>query len=312
MAAADRYQDNLNNPVASGNGCHGYLMSTSNLGVIAGIDPQQIHADIRRVLPQGKRPIPDKEINDAIKKALSDFGNGTFMPQPKPEPIVKHSDSTLRKIISSAVITTEIDLWESSPVRLMDEPEKDAVLLYENLFDGNDFVWSADRHEPGTPSTIRPVCEWTMLIREGKISLPPFFIINSLSGMPAQKKSGDGVTYRGDECVMRFRYCLAEFDNLSREDQIRFWSACKLPIRALIDSGNKSIHAIIDVQKLANVQSLTDWSAHIKGRLYQQILIPMGVDSACSNPARLSRLPGHYRTEKKSFQKLLWLAQREN
>lgn len=186
MAAADRYQDNLNNPVASGNGCHGYLMSTSNLGVIAGIDPQQIHADIRRVLPQGKRPIPDKEINDAIKKALSDFGNGTFMPQPKPEPIVKHSDSTLRKIISSAVITTEIDLWESSPVRLMDEPEKDAVLLYENLFDGNDFVWSADRHEPGTPSTIRPVCEWTMLIREGKISLPPFFIINSLSGMPAR------------------------------------------------------------------------------------------------------------------------------
>lgn len=104
---------------------------------------------------------------------------------------------------------------------------------------------------------------------------------------------------------------MAEFDNLSREDQIKFWSACKLPIRALIDSGNKSIHALIDIQKLANVQTLTDWSAHIKGRLYSQILVPMGVDAACSNPSRLSRLPGHYREEKKSFQKLLWLSPKE-
>ena len=315
MAAIDRYQDNLSNPVAPGTGENfnpSWLPSTAILGVMAGIDPQQIHDDIRRVTPAGNRPVPDKEISRSINNALRAWGTGTFTPQPRPKPLVNDGRAALSKIIESAVITTEADLWESSPVRLMDEPEKDAVLLYENLFDGNDFVWSADRHEPGTPSTIRPVCEWTMLIREGKISLPPFFIINSLSGMPAQKKSGDGVTYRGDECVMRFRYCLAEFDNLSREDQIRFWSACKLPIRALIDSGNKSIHAIFDVQKLANVQSLTDWSAHIKGRLYQQILIPMGVDSACSNPARLSRLPGHYRTEKKSFQKLLWLAQREN
>lgn len=315
MAAIDRYQDNLSNPVAPGTGENfnpSWLPSTAILGVMAGIDPQQIHDDIRRVTPAGNRPVPDKEISRSINNALRAWGTGTFTPRPRPKSIINDTQTTLQKIIESAVITTEADLWESSPIRLMGEPAADAVLLMENLYDGNDFLWAADRHEPGTPNTIRPVCEWISLITAGKIELPPFFIINPLTGMPAPKKSGDGITYRGDDNIKRFRYCMAEFDNLSREDQIKFWTACKLPIRALIDSGNKSIHAIIDVQKLANVQNLSDWATHIKGRLYNQILVPMGVDAACSNPSRLSRLPGHYREEKKSFQKLLWLSPKED
>jgi len=312
MAAIDRYNENLTNPQAPGTGCHSWIMSTVNLGIMSQIDPQQIQTDIRRVIPAGTRAIRDKEINDAINKAMMDHSTGTFTPRPRPKSIINDTQTTLQKIIESAVITTEADLWESSPIRLMGEPAADAVLLMENLYDGNDFLWAADRHEPGTPSTIRPVCEWISLITAGKIELPPFFIINPLTGLPAPKKSGDGITYRGDDNIKRFRYCLAEFDNLSREDQIKFWSACKLPIRALIDSGNKSIHAIIDVPKLATVQNLTDWATHIKGRLYSQILVPMGVDAACSNPSRLSRLPGHYREEKKSFQKLLWLSPKED
>ena len=310
MAAIDRYQENLSNPVRRGEGCHRHLMSTADLGVIARIDPQQIFSDIRNTIDDCR--VPDKEINEAIQKALHDYNRGDFKPQPRPKPIIVNSDATLQKIIGSAVITTEADLWESSPIRLMGEPAADAVLLLENRYDGNDFLWAADRHEPGAPNTIRPVCEWISLITAGKIELPPFFIINPLTGLPAPKKSGDGITYRGDDNIKRFRYCLAEFDNLSREDQIKFWSACKLPIRALIDSGNKSIHAIIDVPKLATVQNLTDWATHIKGRLYSQILVPMGVDAACSNPSRLSRLPGHYREEKQSFQKLLWLSPKED
>jgi hypothetical protein len=101
---------------------------------------------------------------------------------------------------------------------------------------------------------------------------------------------------------------MAEFDTLSREDQIRFWSAVKLPIVALIDSGRRSIHAWIDVQKLATVETSDQWETEIKGRLYDRLLTPLGVDGACSNPARLSRLPGHYREEKQAWQRLLWLS----
>jgi hypothetical protein len=101
---------------------------------------------------------------------------------------------------------------------------------------------------------------------------------------------------------------MAEFDGLCREDQIRFWSAVKLPIVALIDSGGKSIHAWLDVQKLAKVETPEQWQSEIKGRLYDRILTPLGVDSACSNPARLSRLPGYFRSEKQAWQRLLWLS----
>jgi len=136
----------------------------------------------------------------------------------------------------------------------------------------------------------------------------PHIIIPPLNGLPGGKKAGEGTTYRGDGNVKTFKYCLAEFDTLSREDQIQFWTAVKLPIVCLIDSGGKSIHAWLKVSELAQVERLEQWATHIKRRLYDQGLIPLGVDSACSNPSRLSRLPGHLRDTGKN-QRILWLAE---
>ena len=98
------------------------------------------------------------------------------------------------------------------------------------------------------------------------------------------------------------------FDTQSREDQIRFRSVAKLPFVALIDSGGKSIHAWLDVQKMAKVETKERWVKEIKGHLYDRLLTPLGVDGACSNPARLSRLPGHLRAEKGGYPRLLWLS----
>ncbi|HNS91236.1 MAG TPA: hypothetical protein PKJ72_14455, partial [Deltaproteobacteria bacterium] len=105
-----------------------------------------------------------------------------------------------------------------------------------------------------------------------------------------------------------YRYCVVEFDDLSREDQIRFWSSAHLPIVALIDTGGKSIHAWLQVSKLAEVRTLDEWDEQIKVRLYEKLLIPLGVDPQCKNASRLSRLPGHFREEKNSMQRLLWLS----
>ena len=85
-----------------------------------------------------------------------------------------------------------------------------------------------------------------------------------------------GIHLRGDGNVKAFRHCLVEFDTLSREDQIRFWSAAKLPILALIDTGGKSIHAWLDVQKLFNVSTSEQWDQNIKIGLYEKALIPLG------------------------------------
>jgi hypothetical protein len=96
---------------------------------------------------------------------------------------------------------------------------------------------------------------------------------------------------------------MAEFDDISRADQLAFWATIPLPIAALIDSGGKSIHALIAVQGIANC---AEWQRRIEDDLYARYLVPLGVDPACRNEARLSRLPGHLR-DGETWQRLLYL-----
>ncbi|MEI6154756.1 MAG: hypothetical protein WCQ90_11780 [Deltaproteobacteria bacterium] len=184
----------------------------------------------------------------------------------------------------------------------------DTILFLETVFKNDDKIWIDEHDKPGIPGrNILTRAEWVERFENGGKTFP-HIICNPLSGLPAPKKTGDGVTYRGDNNVTQFRHCVVEFDNLTREEQIRFWSAIKLPIVCLIDTGGKSIHAWLDVKKLTKVETAEQWQTEIEERLYNRLLIPMGVDAACKNPARLSRLPGHYRQEKESWQRLLWLS----
>ena len=210
-------------------------------------------------------------------------------------------------IISQSKISDDVDLWESSPIRLLDDPTADAVLLLKTLFKSDDLLFIGERHKPGIiGQTIRTAADWIGYFQGGGAT-SPFIIINPLSGEPAPTHGGDKTTLRGDLCVKNFKYCLIEFDNLNCENQIRFWATVKMPIVVLIDSAGKSIHAWIDVKQLSQVTTAAEWQAEIRGRLYDQILKPLGVDTTCSNPARLSRLPGHWRN-KEAIQKILWLS----
>lgn len=298
-----RYRDAVSNLPPPGCGCHTALLSAANYGALAGIAPQQIHNDLRRSIPPGSRKISDREIQDAIRKALADRNGGTFTPRPQPAPVVKDGKAAIQKIIQQCTISTEAELTAASPVSIPTDPSEQQRLFLKTVFRWDDFIFCGDREQLGTVKTIQPACHWL------KVGAPgPFVIINPLSGYPAPLKSGDGETYRGDGNVSAYRYAMAEFDGQSREDQIKFWSAVRLPLVALINTGGKSIHAWLDVQKLAVVETSEQWATHIKDRLYLQILTPLGVDAACSNPARLSRMPGYYREEKGAWQRLLWLS----
>lgn len=309
MNLLSSYQDALRTiPSPGGGGAHSSILGVANRGVNAGLTAETIFSDLRRFIPQGKRRISDREISDAVNKALADHNGGTFTPRPRPKPVVQDGKAALQKIIASGNISDEVDLWECSPLRLWEEPKDDPALLLEILYDPTDLVWIGDRVQPGIMGqTIRTAAGWiTFYLSGGKTA--PHIILNPLTGAPTKKKAGDGATYRGDGNIAAYRYCLIEFDGLDRESQIKFFSAIQLPIRALIDSGNKSIHALVDVQKLAKVLTSEQWVTEIKGKLYDQLLTPLGVDSACSNPARLSRLPGYFREEKEAYQRLLWLS----
>lgn len=299
-----RYRDRLNRMPPPGQR-HTALLGIANLGIMAGAGPERIHEDIRRVAAD----MPDKEIMEAINKAASDHGEGgSYRPPPRPAPLVKNGKTALQRIILQGTVADDADLWECSPIKLNDSPESDPLIFISVLFQSSDLIFIGDRLEPGILGrNIRTAADWISFFQAGG-KAGPFIIINPLSGEPAPKKTGDGDSLRGDANVREFRHCLVEFDNLSFRDQIKFWSAAKLPIVALIHSGGKSIHAWLDVPKFFNVSAADDWDREIKRGLYEKALVPLGVDRACSNPSRLSRLPGHFRNEKSKFQRLLWLS----
>ena len=102
-----------------------------------------------------------------------------------------------------------------------------------------------------------------------------------------------------DENVVRFDHVLVESDNLSIEEQKKLLINLKLPISALIESGGKSVHALVKVQA-KDAQEYDQRAKFLFDYLSKHSFV---VDSANKNPARLSRLPGAMRDG--NLQKLL-------
>ena len=112
------------------------------------------------------------------------------------------------------------------------------------------------------------------------------------------------VSYRCDAAVCKFKFAVLEFDSLARTEQLAFWKACPLPLVALIDSGNKSLHAWI---RIPDVRTFEEWKIKIEQKFFEQCLKPLGIDTACKNPSHMSRLHGCIRKETGRWQRLLYL-----
>ena len=295
-------------PPPGGGGCHQSLLGVANLGVRAGLTAERIFQDIGNHIPAGHRRVPDREVWEAINKAFGDrqIHNGNLRKLRRKQPAL-NGKIVLQKIIAQGRIHDAVELCDASPIKLSGEPADNAILLLSVLYKTDDLIWIGDKYDIGMVGvTIRTRDEWITHLRNGG-KAAPHIIPNPVSGQEGLTKGGKP-SLRCDNTIKVFRYAMGEFDNLSKEEQIRFWSAVELPISALIDTGGKSIHAWVDISKLTSVESPEHWQREIKGRLYGRILTPLGVDAACSNSARLSRLPGHYRSEKQAWQRLLWLS----
>ena len=100
-----------------------------------------------------------------------------------------------------------------------------------------------------------------------------------------------------DKNVTEYNNLLIECDNLPVDEQIEVLEKIKIPIKAMVYSGSKSIHAIIPV----NASSEQEY--RFRFNFIRNIMreVGMEVDSANINPARLSRLPGVVRGDHKQF-----------
>ena len=284
-----------------GSGVHSWLMGIANLAAIAGVSPQDAETAITQAMR--RPPSPSGEVSSAIRKAYVEHNPNApqanhapvrAMPsKPMPKP------NTAARLIAKGAAADEATWWEASPCRIDREPgPMDAVALLETLYAPGAFVFCGERYG----AEVWTAAEWIGRFKQG-VPLPPHWIPNPLTGEEHPLADGK-LSRRGDSAVASFHFAVAEFDGMSKADQLAlWWGFPSAPIVALIDSGGKSIHAILKV----DAPNREAWAAEIEGKLFAQVLVPLGCDRACRNEARLSRLPGHFRREKNAWQRLLYL-----
>lgn len=103
----------------------------------------------------------------------------------------------------------------------------------------------------------------------------------------------------GNGNITSFRYALVESDSMDKVQQLQLIKKIGCTVLA-IDSGKKSIHAVIDL----NAASLRDYAQKIE-ILYEHCeKLGLKVDRNTRNPSRLMRLPGVQRGQ--NWQRIVW------
>lgn len=95
--------------------------------------------------------------------------------------------------------------------------------------------------------------------------------------------------------VAEFRHALVESDELEPERQLALMRELELPCSAIVESGGKSVHAIVRVDA-------DDWAEYRRRVDYLYRVCEkhgLKVDQQNKNPSRLSRFPGFKRGEKR-------------
>lgn len=185
-----------------------------------------------------------------------------------------------------------------------EKPYQMAARYLETLFAPDEkvsFVHSAVQNKdgkwvPADGGNVRLVSDIIKDLRKHRKMDAGFGTINENAGAWIRPNPTTGPS---DKNVTRYAYCLVESDQLTIEEQQKMLINFKLPIAALVESGGKSVHAIVKV----DAKDLTEYKqrvAFLYDWLAQHSFI---VDEANKNPARLSRLPGAMRDGK--LQKLL-------
>ncbi len=311
--ALEKYEHSLHSIPAPGAGCHPHLLRAANYGVFAGVERDVIVSDISASIPVGTRRVRTSEVEQAVERALLDFDSTDIRLSSHLRPdlrlSVKRIDSDVffeearRQVpLLYAVDDYEAELWEASTIRMDRAPEYDAALLIEHMYKPDDFLFIGEQYDTGVlGKTIRSAEQWVRYFKSGG-STAPHIIPNPLTGKPGTTKTGT-TTMRGDSCVKSFRFAVVEFDGIPKTEQAIFWLFADMPVCAIIDSGGKSLHGWVR----ADARDADVWREEIENELFGQYLKPLGVDIACKNEGRMSRLPGHMR-DGKDRQKLLYFA----
>ena len=102
---------------------------------------------------------------------------------------------------------------------------------------------------------------------------------------------------RSNSNVTAWRYALVESDSVSVDDQWRLLHTLKLPIAIVVNSGGKSLHAIVRI----DAKDADEYNQRVDALYKYCSDHDFPIDKANKNSARLSRLPGVQRGENKQY-----------
>lgn len=289
-------------PPPGGGGAHHAIYGAGCAGFRARLPADQVIRDVRENLPAGGRHVPDEEIEQGVTQAYADMAGGRVRKCP---PLPSISPDALPRLLAAGMGATVGFMKACSPVPLNWPAAETPWRVLDALYDDSDLLFIGDDSWRGTPGdTIRTKAQWVSLFRATGRCPWPKIMVNPLTGQSAPKRSG-GTSFRADACIKSFRFVVAEFDGLPLDHQLAFWAVVPhLPVAALIHSGKKSIHAWLRV----DCSGAAEWASQIEQKLFPRYLQPLGLDPACKNESRLSRMPGHRRQDTGLVQDILYLA----
>jgi hypothetical protein len=185
-----------------------------------------------------------------------------------------------------------VDLWEESPVRLMEDTKNDWRLLLQ-LFPQAGVLWIGDtkdscddhadeRRKEYCRRHFRTVAEWMK-----ETEAPAQFTCPSVFR--------PGVHSRSNENVVGRPFLVVESDTLNKVEVMAIfqWMRGFMRLRAVVDTAGKSLHGWFEYPCEEYVKEL------------RVILPALGCDEALFKASQPCRLPGARRGEK--VQHLLWL-----
>lgn len=181
------------------------------------------------------------------------------------------------------------------------EPIKEITTYLETLFEADEFVgfvmdsWEKDgRYLPTQGIFSKTSSQLIQDLNHYQDIGMAMGDYNPAAGAWVRFNALDGKGVRNSN-VSEFRFALVESDNMSKELQYALIKQLELPVATLVDSGNKSLHAVVRVDA-------ADYNEYRKrvDQLYE-ICQKNGLklDTQNKNPSRLSRLPGIMRSGKK-------------
>lgn len=234
-----------------------------------------------------------QSLNAALRRTiLSENFSGYCRPKPynrapnQQEKIARRAEKALPGILEKYSVPLE-----DSPTKLAGDV-KGETLQWLKLFRDDDVLWIGNTTDSGSDDRCRnhfvPVWHWQRRL-SGLVPHPDFRLT-----CPSVFKPGS--RHRSNDSVLEKRFLVVESDTLTREQTTAVfqWLRELLPLRAVVSTGNKSVHGWFTYPHPTQLAEL------------KVVLPKLGCDSKMFTPSQPCRRPGGLR-ENGNYQRLLWL-----